>query len=381
MRRRGQVAVRLTGRGWCLTGAGLAGLALALVFDRRDLLLVGLALVISVAASWLVGRFGRNRLDLRRQLPVAPVACGVRLPVVFHSPGPGLRARDWPAVVDVTPTGVMRTGRAEVAGHSPALVYWLGLGARGAWRIGPALSQHLSPLGVACVRRVVCPPGQVLVSPRLIHVPLSPFPAESQERETLLGRAGPLELDPISVRPYQVGDPRSRVHWRSTARRAELMVRQDRPRSNTTVWLVVDTTQAGSARQVELAISAAASALIRLMAKGHPVQVMTTFGQVLGPYGLGDQDLALADFARLQVRSGPEPNWVAALADQLPLREGETPVLVVLGHAGGSRTQALDRLANLTGPPQALLVGPAAALAGTLTANGWQVNLVRADVT
>jgi uncharacterized protein (DUF58 family) len=50
---------------------------------------------------------------------------------------------------------------------------------------------------------------------------------------------GPAELH--AIRPYQPGDSRRSIHWRTTARRGELMVREFEEESNENLVLIVDT--------------------------------------------------------------------------------------------------------------------------------------------
>ena len=87
----------------------------------------------------------------------------------------------------------------------------------------------------------------------------------------------------VLVRPYRSGDELRRVHWRSTARHDELMVRlEERPwRGGVTVLL---DRRAGAHRghgptaSLEWAVTFAASACVHLIDRGEPVELVTEDG-------------------------------------------------------------------------------------------------------
>ena len=85
------------------------------------------------------------------------------------------------------------------------------------------------------------------------------------------------------MRPYRHGDELRRVHWRSTARHDELMVRlEERPwRAGTTVLL--DRRDGahrgrGADSSLEFAVSMAASVCAHLIGRGEPVDLVTEDG-------------------------------------------------------------------------------------------------------
>jgi uncharacterized protein (DUF58 family) len=87
----------------------------------------------------------------------------------------------------------------------------------------------------------------------------------------------------VLVRPYRIGDELRRVHWRSTARYDELMVRlEERPwRGGTT--LLLDRRDCahrgrGAGSSLEYAISVAASVYAHLLARGEPVAMVAEDG-------------------------------------------------------------------------------------------------------
>ena len=64
----------------------------------------------------------------------------------------------------------------------------------------------------------------------------------------------------LTLREYEVGDDLRRVHWRSTARTGELMIRQDEARWRSRAAVVLDVRPgAHDAASFEVAVEAAAS--------------------------------------------------------------------------------------------------------------------------
>ena len=64
----------------------------------------------------------------------------------------------------------------------------------------------------------------------------------------------------VTLREYELGDDLRRVHWRSTARTGELMIRQDEARWRSRAAVVLDVQPgAHDAASFEVAVEAAAS--------------------------------------------------------------------------------------------------------------------------
>ena len=71
----------------------------------------------------------------------------------------------------------------------------------------------------------------------------------------------------LTLREYELGDDLRRVHWRSTARTGELMIRQDEARWRSRAAVVLDVQPGGhDAESFEVAVEAAASVTARLVA-------------------------------------------------------------------------------------------------------------------
>ena len=90
----------------------------------------------------------------------------------------------------------------------------------------------------------------------------------------------------VTLRDYEVGDDLRRVHWRSTARTGELMIRQDEARWRSRAAVVLDVQPgAHDAASFEVAVEAAASVTARLARLRRRVELITSAGEVLGTGG------------------------------------------------------------------------------------------------
>ena len=97
--------------------------------------------------------------------------------------------------------------------------------------------------------------------------------------------------DNLVARPYVPGDSMRRIHWRATAHRDELMVRQEEQESTPEATVVLDrgvlrwSPEAmhapGADPGFEAGVSACVSAVARLVHDGYAVEVLDTDGIVL----------------------------------------------------------------------------------------------------
>jgi uncharacterized protein (DUF58 family) len=117
--------------------------------------------------------------------------------------------------------------------------------------------------------------------------------------------------DFYALRPYSVGDDLRRVHWRTTARRDELVVRQDQPPWQARSTILLETADdSHSPDSFEAAVSAAASIATACSGAGHLVRLVTTGGYDSGAIAarahLDDvlEHLALVDTDESQLTDG-----------------------------------------------------------------------------
>ena len=105
-----------------------------------------------------------------------------------------------------------------------------------------------APLGILAAHRVhwIELPHAVEVAPRPLPMRWSPKPAPIEAGAHHVTRSNPTGDLVRSVRPYVGGDPPHLVHWPTTARLGELVVRELEPPSPVGAAVVVDLTNLGA---------------------------------------------------------------------------------------------------------------------------------------
>jgi uncharacterized protein (DUF58 family) len=78
--------------------------------------------------------------------------------------------------------------------------------------------------------------------------------------------------DDASLRDYREGDDLRRVHWKSSARRGEMVVRSDERAGRRPATVILDLPRESEA--LEWTISTGASIALSVLASGHPVRLL-----------------------------------------------------------------------------------------------------------
>ncbi|HAN97541.1 MAG TPA: hypothetical protein DCQ98_09005 [Planctomycetaceae bacterium] len=171
-----------------------------------------------------------------------------------------------------------REDRVEVlvpivaADHEVDTSYRTVLLRRGRYRFEPPIIGSAFPFGLIAASRRLDGDDQLLVSPRVGRLGPAWRRAVRADRTGAQGasyRRGAADGDFYSLREYRRGDPIRSIHWRSSAKLGELMVRQVEQRSDRQVALLVDlwipeTFDDQDLDAVELAASFAATAVVDL---------------------------------------------------------------------------------------------------------------------
>jgi len=155
-------------------------------------------------------------------------------------------------------------------------------------------------------------------------------------------------------RAYRDGDELRRVHWRSTARYGELMVRREEQQWRNRLLLLLDTRRgahagSGAASSFEFAVSAAASIGVHLAHEGLEGQLITDTGALSAP-GIFE-DVLLNSLAVIRPSRGHD------LSPGLSALRGASGLIVAITgrlSAGAARQLAASR--RDAGPAIALLL-------------------------
>jgi uncharacterized protein (DUF58 family) len=228
----------MTTRGRAALALGAATYLAGWAFGSRPLDLVAVGLLLAVFAAWLVVRFTARPLELRRSTKLVPIEgedVQVRVEVELEA----ARAPAGITLVERYEKLGERRTQLEREGRHLWTRYVLTSVPRGRYRIEAAAVVE-DAFGLERSARPLAEAGALIVYPRLTE--LERLFSETGEhardgRRLLLQR--PSGFDLHSVRDYVEGDSLRKVHWRSTARRGQLMVKEleDSPRDDLAVVL------------------------------------------------------------------------------------------------------------------------------------------------
>ena len=334
-------------------GAGLSAAAIALLltgfrYGYPDLALLGAAAAGAVLCG-VVFALWRPRLGVERFADPDRVARGepARMTLTVRNTS-RVRAANLIATDRCGPGSVpvpllrLRPGRDTTVG------YPVPTSRRGVVAIGPLRVTRGDPLALITLARTYGGVASVWVHPR-IHL-LRAVPAGISR--SLDGRVdkvphGTITFD--SLREYVVGDELRRVHWRSSAKVGELMVREQLDTAEPTIVVLLDDRAAahpevrdGVADSFEAACEAAASIVAAAVREDLPVSLHLVTSTATGPFldVLTEAALASGDLA-------------ATLRRLRAQRLGDT--LVFLTGPGGRAD--LGSVSGLRGPYPVVLAG------------------------
>lgn len=341
-----------TRAGWGLVAAGAITLIAARVFALTELYLLGITALALLAASLILVTVRRPSVAVDRFVSPHRVQRGGQCRIELRVTNPGVRPT--PVVTLHEPIAGMVDAQVSVPPLRPEEVqsatYRLPAHRRGLMPVGPLSMTRTDPFGlVAHTTEIV---GQVTVTVIPAIDVLGPVGIGGGVDDplaglthTVMGLSG--EEDFSSLRDYVVGDDLRRVHWASSARRGDLLVREDDPPWRGHVTVVLDSrADRMDIDRFEDAVSAAASVLQGVAQHGDRARLMITDGTDTGLVdAAAERDLLLEHLALVtQQESGSYGNL-------RPPRGGNPGGLVVItgdGGAAGPRIEDQRMLAAST---------------------------------
>ncbi|MET8160938.1 DUF58 domain-containing protein [Sphaerisporangium sp. NPDC005289] len=358
----------LTSRGRSFLASGAAALLCAFFLGEHDLLRVSVLIIALPLIAALVVARTRYRLSCARRLDPARVEVGsdstvtVRLENVTRLPTGLLLIEDTvPYAVGTRPRFVL--DRVESQGVRE-IDYKVRSDLRGRFPIGPLSVRIADPFGLVELTRAFTATDTLMVIPEVVPLPHVRLSGEltggGDSRSTSVAAAGD---DDIGPREYRQGDDLRRVHWRSTARYGELMVRREEQQWQSRGALLLDTRRhahrgEGPRSSFEVGVSAAASIGMQLAREGLGLRLVTDQGAQHLPDSGGGHALldALAVVRQSTARS--LESGVTALRQG----GGDGLIVAVLGDLDAEEAQALARLRT----------GGVTGVAVMLDVRGWQ---------
>jgi uncharacterized protein (DUF58 family) len=262
-----------TTRGWAALGAGAALSVLWVAFGERLLLAVAAFFLIAITLGTGYVRLAAPRVAILRRISPIQVHDGDRaiVEVTLESP-----RRIYQVAVEDTVHGLgsahFIADRVEPAQPMVAR-YEILCRPRGVYQVGPADVRVRDPLGLTESGGTTGSADRLVVYPAvedLIGVPSGRGhdPTVNTSRAAFSHSGGE---DFFTLREYAQGDDLRRVHWPSSAKRDELMIKQLEMPWQSRAFIVLDPRRTGNSHgeTFEHAVRGAASVLRHLFRSGY----------------------------------------------------------------------------------------------------------------
>jgi uncharacterized protein (DUF58 family) len=398
---------RPTSAGWPLTLRGTGALLIAIVsfvvareLGIVELMYIGCLLLALLVAGFAVLHIGRRVGQAERTLrpDIVPVGSTTRVHarVSMRSVVPFGAVR-WS---DGLPTALEGEARGDASGFATRaagvdqpldIVYSARAVRRGVWSIGPLTLRTTDPFGL--VRRTHRPAGDTRIVAVPATIPLPQVAISAGEAGGAL-HASTDQLgqgaDNLIARPYAPGDSMRRIHWRATAHRDALMVRQEEQESTPAATVLLDLGAprwdpsarhgTGEDPAFEAALSACVSIVLRFARDGYQVDIVDTDGTppcepLAGVDAPEDVEQMLVRFASLTSR---RDDTLPGLA-RLYAGAQAGPVVLITGILRLQDADALAPLAHHSSLPILLTTTPSGDALARATQAGWRTAAIGPD--
>ncbi|HEX5597971.1 MAG TPA: DUF58 domain-containing protein [Micromonosporaceae bacterium] len=387
----------LTTRGRSFLAAAAAAALSALLLGEKDLLRVAVLLaVLPLLAAAYVGR-SRYKLACSRSLQPHRITMGgstrvvLRLQNLSRLPTGTLLLEDrLPYALGSRPRVVLERLGAHQAS---SIAYTVRADVRGRYEVGPLVVRLTDPFGLCELTRSFPSTDRLTVIPQVTALPqvrvAGEYVGSGESRARSVAVHGE---DDAATREYRNGDDLRRVHWKSTARTGELMVRREEQPWESRATIVLDTralahSGEGPNASFEWAVSAAASIAVHLRQSGYRIRLVTGTGIDVDANEAAAEGLLLEHLA--DVRPSQHGD-VAMLVDRVRRRTDGGLVIALLGALSPGEAELLaglringatcvgfliDSSTWLTLPPPERAEADAAhaAAALDLLSNGWRM--------
>lgn len=340
----------ITGFGWAVLIATALALATGIALGWKELIVMGIAgaLLLGAAIAFIVGR---NRYRIELDLAYTRVVVGERalgrIEIHAASTKPLL-----PATIEVP------VGKALASFHLPRMqpgdvhedVFAIPTSRRTILQVGPVRSVRGDPVGL--LRRQVkwTDPVELYVHPKTVQLDET-APGLIRDLEGITTRdLTNSDIAFHALRDYVAGDDRRYIHWKSSARTGQLMVRQFEQTRRSVLALGLSTSPDDYAdpSEFETAISILGSLGLQAIRDEMDVAVQTSRRTV--PASTGKRLLDALSGVEWSPRDDRFLDLAATVA------RDHAGASVIMLHAGASIDAAVVRRARTLLPPQARVI-------------------------
>jgi hypothetical protein len=380
----------LTVRGRGFLAGGLTAALCGMVLGERDLVRIGVLVVLLPLGTVVWVARSRHEIRLTRTLASGQVEVGQSVAVRLELTNRGRRTQllmleeQIPYALGARPRFVVDPLQN---GESVTLEYAVRSEVRGGYPIGPLRLRVGDPFGMVELQRTFRGVEHLVVTPRVESLPVIALAGayagtgDNKPRSFVGGNAAD-----VTVREYRLGDDLRRVHWRSTAHSGDLMVRREEQPWQARCTLLLDNRARahrgrGAGSSLEAAVRAGASVALHLAGAGYQVRLVSAAGEELG-HGWHDGEVALNTrslLAGLAVLPGVDADMLAT--DWVDENVASTLFVAVLGAVDERDRPFFARIGRVGGSTYGLALDVAQWGTGTedlrpgtawLTSIGWK---------
>ena len=355
----------LTTRGRTFLAGGVTAVACGLLLGQWTMARLGLLVILLPLVAALLLTRSQDRLTLKREVLPRRVSAGQSATVNLTLANEGSAPTGTLLLEEVVPYALGQRPRFVLQGAGRGwvrqLTYPVRSEVRGRHEIGPMTVRVTDPFGMVELGRTFNSTFDLITTPRTVTLS-SGNPAQSwtgsghsRPRSFSVGHA-----EDVTVREYHLGDDVRRVHWPSSARTDELMVRREEQPWQARTVIVLDTRSSahrghGPASSFEDAVRTAASVALHLVDQGHEVLVASATRllplETVTEHSLSDATAILEALAVVRVDAVEDfdLSWLTGVA-------AGTQVVAVLGHLAPGDLSVLARLERHGHDPRAIVL-------------------------
>lgn len=225
-----------------LTIIGIVGVACA-ASGWRPLYFIFYVLLSAFIGSWLLSVWGSSGLAFARTLPGGRAQVGEQLEERLRLENRSWLPKLWVQVTDGSTLPNHHAGYvASIGGHKR--IDWrvrTTCSRRGRFFLGPVTATTGDPLGLFTRTVALASQRELLVLPTVLPIiNFDLFPGAMPGRGRGSQRSLQVTTNAVTVRQYVPGDALSRIHWPTSARLSQLMVKEFDLDPTIDVWIILD---------------------------------------------------------------------------------------------------------------------------------------------
>ena len=354
----------LTTRGRSFISAGAASAACAVLLGQEDLLRVAVLLaVLPIVCTIMLSR-AHYRIGLTRSLQPDRVPAGSPIRVRLEMQNLARLSTRILLAEDRVPYALGAAPRFVLdqlpGSQQAAVTYSVRSQLRGRFPIGPLQIKVADPFGM-------CELTRTFTSTQIVTVTPPVWPLSSADSggswggtgESLTRSASVSGEDDTSTREYREGDDLRRIHWRSSAKKGELMVRREEQPRQLRVCVLLDARAdghrgEGAASSFEWAVSCAASVAVHYTGMRHAVAVLTSGAPPVYTRVSSEDSVQLLDGLAV-IRTGPA-NLLDDAIGQLRRSRPDALTVAILGDLDTEQATRLAALGREGSPGVAIVI-------------------------